>query len=53
MKFKLDENLPLEATALLRAAGFDAKSVLDQNLGGEADERLAEFVEERRVFCPL
>ena len=39
--FKLDENLPAEATELFQAAGHDALSVLDQALGGHSDESLA------------
>ena len=31
-KFKLDENMPTEATNLLRDAGHDAVSVVDQQL---------------------
>lgn len=38
MKFKLDENLPVEAATLLREAGHDALTVLDQRMGGQADE---------------
>lgn len=34
VQFKLDENLPDEAADLLRAAGHDALTVLDQHLGG-------------------
>jgi predicted nuclease of predicted toxin-antitoxin system len=40
MKFKLDENLPIEAAALLQGAGHDALSVHDQNLRGELDSKL-------------
>ena len=36
-RFKLDENLPADALALLRTAGHDALSVLDQSLGGRPD----------------
>jgi hypothetical protein len=39
--FKVDENLPAEVADLLRAAGHDAVSVLDQQLGGAADPRVA------------
>jgi len=39
--FKLDENLPVEATELFQAAGHDALSVLDQALGGSPDSSLA------------
>lgn len=35
MRFKLDENLPVEAAAVLREAGHDAATVLDQNMRGE------------------
>jgi predicted nuclease of predicted toxin-antitoxin system len=38
MKFKIDENLPVEIADLFRAAGFDAITVLEQTLGGEADQ---------------
>jgi predicted nuclease of predicted toxin-antitoxin system len=41
MQFKTDENLPLEAVALLRAAGHDALSVFDQSLSGQPDTRVA------------
>lgn len=37
MRFKLDENTPLELGELLRVAGHDAKTVLDQGLGGFGD----------------
>ncbi len=46
MKFKLDENLPGEGVQILRAAGHDAVTVLDQRLdtavrGGRASFRCA------------
>lgn len=37
MKFKIDENLPVEAAEVLQQAGHDAITVLDQNLGGDPD----------------
>lgn len=37
MRLKIDENLPREVTELLRHAGHDALSVLEQGLGGHAD----------------
>jgi predicted nuclease of predicted toxin-antitoxin system len=37
MKFKIDENLPVEAAELIRNEGYDAVTVWDQNLGGAAD----------------
>ena len=41
MKFKLDENLPIEAAELLREAGHNAVTVLEQNMGGEPDPDVA------------
>lgn len=41
MRFKLDENIPGDAVSLLREAGHDAVSVLDQELGGAPDDRIA------------
>ena len=37
MKFKIDENLPTEIGADLRALGNDADTVLDESLQGESD----------------
>ncbi|MCC6601691.1 MAG: DUF5615 family PIN-like protein [Anaerolineae bacterium] len=41
MNFKVDENLPVEVAGLLRGAGHDAATVLEQNLGGADDSHLA------------
>lgn len=41
MRFKIDENPPLEAPALLRQAGYDAVTVVEQGLGGRADSDIA------------
>ena len=37
MKFKIDENLPIEVAQLLNQAGYDAMTVYEQNLGGEIE----------------
>lgn len=37
MKFKIDENLPLEIAELLRSAHHDAATVMDQGLRGADD----------------
>jgi predicted nuclease of predicted toxin-antitoxin system len=51
MKFKIDENLPIEVAELLRQTGYDATTVLEQDLGGSADTYLASLCqEERRVL---
>ena len=39
-RFKLDENLPRDAEALLRNGGHDVHAVLDQELGGHSDSRV-------------
>jgi predicted nuclease of predicted toxin-antitoxin system len=54
MKFKGDENLPAEVVALLRYAGHDAHSVLDEDLGGTSDTSLAEVCrKEGRILLTL
>lgn len=42
IKFKVDENLPVDAAVLLRAAGYDATTAVEQGLGGSADSRLVQ-----------
>jgi len=39
-RFKLDENLPRDTEALLRKAGHDVHTVLDEQLGGHSDPRV-------------
>ena len=41
LRFKIDENLPVEAADLLRDHGHDAATVLEQRMGGEIDSTLA------------
>jgi predicted nuclease of predicted toxin-antitoxin system len=41
MRFKVDENLPVEVAQLLQEAGHEAATVLDQHLGGKNDRTLA------------
>jgi predicted nuclease of predicted toxin-antitoxin system len=54
MKFKLDENIPVEASALLQEAGHDSLTVLDQNMGGEVDEQLLQVCSrEHRALITL
>ncbi len=42
MKFKIDQNLPIEAADLFTVAGHDAVTVYQQSLGGAPDERIVE-----------
>ena len=54
MKFKIDENLPIEIADLLNKAGYDAMTVGQQNLSGEADRNIA-FIcrHEKRILITL
>ena len=49
MRFKLDENLPLQLKWLFTESGHDAVTVLDQGMGGAADSEVASacLLEER------
>lgn len=42
VRFKLDENLPRDAEALLRDAGHDVQTVLEERLGGNPDPAVFE-----------
>ena len=54
MRFKLDENLPIEAGVLFAANGHDVETVLSEEMGGSADELLIEKSRrERRVLVSL
>ena len=54
MLFKFDENLPVQAAALFRAAGHNAATVLDQGMKGFADEAIAQVCgDERRALVTL
>ena len=54
MKFKLDENLPADAAKVLAAAGHDVATALQENLGGQPDQRIAETCkDEQRVLITL
>lgn len=54
MKFKLDENIPVEASALLQEAGHDSMTVVDQNMGGEEDMQIIQVCSrEQRALVTL
>ena len=54
MKFKTDENLPVQAGEMLRSAGYDALTVLEQEMGGEADSDIAALCKkEERIIVTL
>jgi predicted nuclease of predicted toxin-antitoxin system len=43
MKFKLDENLPIDLVQIFRLASHDASSVFEQELSGEKDQTLLDI----------
>jgi predicted nuclease of predicted toxin-antitoxin system len=54
LKFKIDENPPVECAALLRDAGFQADTVADEGIcGGEESELMARCQNEHRVLATL
>ena len=54
MKFKVDENLPIEVAESLCSAGYDALTVFDQSLIGEEDRRIIEVCqEEERILITM
>jgi predicted nuclease of predicted toxin-antitoxin system len=53
-KFKVDENLPVEAAELLRQAGHDAITVLEEELEGSHDSSIAAICQqEHRALVTL
>lgn len=54
MRFKVDENLPVELAQELRVAGYDSVTVAEQQLTGSTDPLLSEVCKtEGRVFVAL
>ena len=54
MRFKTDENVPSDAVALLRAAGYDVATVPDQLPGGHPDPEIAAVCQsEGRILIVL
>jgi predicted nuclease of predicted toxin-antitoxin system len=54
MKFKIDENLPIEFAELLASAGHDASTVAAQGLQGKDDRSLVDkCLEEGRILVTL
>jgi predicted nuclease of predicted toxin-antitoxin system len=51
MRFKVDENLPIEVAELLQQANHDALTILEQQLGGHADFNIASICPTRKA-CP-
>jgi len=54
MKFKIDENLPIEIAAMLRTEGYDATTVREQDLGGHDNPSLVSICSrEERILVSL
>jgi predicted nuclease of predicted toxin-antitoxin system len=54
MRFKVDENLPVEAADLLRQNHYDAMTILEQQMAGQPDEIIADACQrERRALITL
>jgi len=54
MKFKIDENLPVEAAPIIRQAGNDATTLLDQGMRGVPDSEIAAVCQsEQRAVITL
>ncbi len=45
MRYKVDENMSTEVAEVLREAGHDALTVVEQGMAGVDDDRLAEVVQ--------
>jgi predicted nuclease of predicted toxin-antitoxin system len=54
VKFKIDENLPLEFVDLLTGAGYAADTIIHENLGGADDSTIAAVcLKEDRILITL
>lgn len=54
MKFKVDENLPIEIAELLRSAGHEAHTVREEGMAGADDPILGSVLQrERRVLVTV
>jgi predicted nuclease of predicted toxin-antitoxin system len=50
LRIKVDEDLPMAAVQLLRAAGHDAVSVIQQRMGGMKDPALWKVIQAENRF---
>ncbi len=54
VRFKLDENLPLDARRLLELAGHDAHTAVEEALAGATDEKILQVCRvEDRILVTL
>jgi len=51
MKFKIDENLPIEVAELLRETGYDAMTIEEQNMSSADDPKVMSVCQqEQRIL---
>jgi predicted nuclease of predicted toxin-antitoxin system len=54
VRFKVDENLPIEVAELLSSAGHDALTVFDQSLIGAEDRKILKVCQgEQRILITM
>jgi predicted nuclease of predicted toxin-antitoxin system len=54
MRFKIDENLPIEVKQVLQEAGYEATTVVDESLSGAPESDIARVCRrERRAIITL
>ena len=54
MKFKIDENIPINALNLFRERGYDCSSTYQEKLNGEEDKKILQKVrKDSRILITL
>ena len=54
MKFKVDENLPIDVAERMRQVGYDTATALEQNLSGKSDSEVSSVCQqEGRILVTL
>lgn len=52
--FKVDENLPIEVAEYLQQAGYDARTVWEEGIGGGSDALIADICRsEKRILLTI
>jgi predicted nuclease of predicted toxin-antitoxin system len=50
LRIKIDEDLPLALAVMLRNAGYQATTVLEEDLGGSKDANLWKVIQREKKF---
>jgi predicted nuclease of predicted toxin-antitoxin system len=54
MKFKIDENLPVECAKILKESGFEVDTIYDEGLNGDPDSKIFSVcLQEKMVLITL